>query len=270
MYLKIEEWEEVIGAVNSSNGNLLEQIKKMLEEQNKGAYQQWEQKNFDINHQFGTLFTKDDDTFDKKLSLLHIAAFTGNLDMVRALLEQGANVDEKEADGWTPLHLAAKYGYKQVVTTLLEKGANVDEKEDDGLVPLHLAAEKGHEDIVTTLLEKGANPLINDKDGKTPRELAKDKNIIQVLKKSETTQITSKAIKTGSICSAIAALAVGGGCFAVGIQLPILALIGIVVAAAVLTGFVAGGITYSALRPSDKLDKPDLEVANQQIPEKGC
>lgn len=99
MYLKIEEWEEIIGAVNSSNGNLLEQIKKMLEEQNKGAYQQWEQKNFDINHQFGTLFTKDDDTFDKKLSLLHIAAFTGNLDVVKALLEQGANVDEKEADG---------------------------------------------------------------------------------------------------------------------------------------------------------------------------
>lgn len=65
-------------------------------------------------------------------------------------------------------------------------------------------------------------------------------------------------------------MAVGGGCFAVGIQLPILALIGIAVAAAVLTGFVAGGITYSALRPSDKLDKPDLEVANQQIPEKGC
>ncbi|MFP3024200.1 MAG: hypothetical protein ACEY3K_15500 [Wolbachia sp.] len=65
---------------------------------------------------------------------------------------------------------------------------------------------------------------------------------------------TNKSIMIGSVCGVIAALTVGGGCFAAGIALPILALIGIAVAAFVLTGLVTGSIAYIALKPSDKLD----------------
>lgn len=69
---------------------------------------------------------------------------------------------------------------------------------------------------------------------------------------------TSKAIVAGAICSVIAGLAVGGGLFAAGASLPILALIGIAVAAAVLTGLVAGGITYKISKPSGNVDNVDL------------
>lgn len=71
-------------------------------------------------------------------------------------------------------------------------------------------------------------------------------------------------MKVGSVCGIIAALAVGGGCFAAGAQLPILALIGIAVAAAIVTGLVAGGITYVI---SSKIENPDTSrlVGEQQV-----
>ncbi|WP_264953814.1 WD_0033/WD_0034 family tandem repeat-containing protein [Wolbachia endosymbiont (group A) of Endotricha flammealis] len=76
---------------------------------------------------------------------------------------------------------------------------------------------------------------------------------------------TNKSIMIGSVCGVIAALAVGIGCGIAGVELSILA---IAVAAALVIGVIAGGITYSVSKPSDKLDKPDLEVANQQVPER--
>ncbi|WP_349968048.1 hypothetical protein [Wolbachia endosymbiont of Armadillidium arcangelii] len=66
----------------------------------------------------------------------------------------------------------------------------------------------------------------------------------------------------------ITALTIGIGCSIAGVELSILAIAGIAVAAALVIGVIAGGITYSVSKPSDKLDKPDLKVFNQQVPEK--
>ncbi|WP_241653918.1 hypothetical protein [Wolbachia endosymbiont of Nilaparvata lugens] len=54
-------------------------------------------------------------------------------------------------------------------------------------------------------------------------------------------------------------MATGGGCFAAGVALPILALIGIAIAAALVTGLVAGGITYVISKPSENLDRANVE-----------
>ncbi|WP_341812986.1 hypothetical protein [Wolbachia endosymbiont (group B) of Germaria angustata] len=77
---------------------------------------------------------------------------------------------------------------------------------------------------------------------------------------------TSKAIVAGAICSVIAGLAVGGGLFAAGVGLQMLTLIGIAVAAAVLTGLVAGGITYAV---STKIENPDTSrsATEQGLPQ---
>ncbi|WP_264377796.1 leucine-rich repeat domain-containing protein [Wolbachia endosymbiont (group B) of Philonthus cognatus] len=91
-------------------------------------------------------------------------------------------------------------------------------------------------------------------------------NKIDLLQQIENDQSRrSKAIITGSVCGVIAALTVGIGCGVIGIELSILAIAGIAVAAALVIGVIAGCITYSVSKPSDKLDKPDLEVANQQV-----
>ncbi|RDD34749.1 Ankyrin repeat domain protein [Wolbachia endosymbiont of Cylisticus convexus] len=111
---------------------------------------------------------------------------------------------------------------------------------------------------------------IKNECGETSRCLAKDENIIQPLKEAETKQIISKAIKTGVTLGIITALTIGIGCSIAGVELSILAIAGIAVAAALVIGVIASGITYSVLKPSDKLDKPDLEAANQQIDGKVC
>nr|WP_255445872.1 hypothetical protein [Wolbachia endosymbiont of Drosophila mauritiana] len=81
----------------------------------------------------------------------------------------------------------------------------------------------------------------------------------------DTVKTINRSIMIGSVCGVVAALAAGGGCFAAGVALPILALIGIAVAAALVIGVIAGGITYSVLKPCSELDKPSSEAARQQV-----
>ncbi|WP_341813782.1 magnesium transporter [Wolbachia endosymbiont (group B) of Germaria angustata] len=68
---------------------------------------------------------------------------------------------------------------------------------------------------------------------------------------------TNKPIIIGNVCGVIAALAVGLGLY-FGAALPVLPIIGIAMAAAVLTGLVAGGITYKMSKPSENLNNVDL------------
>ncbi|WP_264687234.1 MULTISPECIES: hypothetical protein [unclassified Wolbachia] len=79
----------------------------------------------------------------------------------------------------------------------------------------------------------------------------KDQDTLNEIYKIEKSIATNRAIR---VCSVVTALAVGGGCFAADAALPILVLVGIVVAAAVLTGLIAGGITYAV---STKIENPD-------------
>ncbi|MFT4314235.1 MAG: magnesium transporter [Wolbachia pipientis] len=78
---------------------------------------------------------------------------------------------------------------------------------------------------------------------------------IESSKQKDKVKTTNKPIIIGCVYGAIAALATGGGCFAAGVALPILALIGIAIAAALVTGLVAGGITYVISKPSENLDR---------------
>src|SRR5262249_16271317 len=68
------------------------------------------------------------------------AAKSGTLEEIKILLDCGAQVDETEEDGWTPLHIATAGGHKEVVQLLIERGANVDAANKSGLTPLYAAA----------------------------------------------------------------------------------------------------------------------------------
>ncbi|WP_264377933.1 WD_0033/WD_0034 family tandem repeat-containing protein [Wolbachia endosymbiont (group B) of Philonthus cognatus] len=81
---------------------------------------------------------------------------------------------------------------------------------------------------------------------------------IESSKQKDKVKTTNKPIIIGCVYGAIAALATGGGCFAAGVALPILALIGIAIAAALVTGLVAGGITYVISKPSENLDRVNV------------
>jgi ankyrin repeat protein len=72
-----------------------------------------------------------------------------------------------------PIHDAAKAGDVAKVRQLLANGAKVDAREEDGWTPLHWAAVEGHADVAKVLLAAGADGSLKDGDGKTPFDKAK-------------------------------------------------------------------------------------------------
>ncbi|RNF16922.1 ankyrin repeat protein [Trypanosoma conorhini] len=95
-----------------------------------------------------------------KMTLLHHAAFSGNVRILDAILSvqpmQTVDLDAADAGGWTPLHYAAERGLTAVVERLLEEGANLNAKDEMRRTPLHLAAAAGHVDVLQLLLKHGA------------------------------------------------------------------------------------------------------------------
>ena len=91
-------------------------------------------------------------------SRLHIAAAMGNVDQVRDLLDDGAQIDEAKDDGTTALHSAATMGHAEVVRVLVEEGSWVEATGNSGATPLMMAASMGHIGAVKALLDGGANP----------------------------------------------------------------------------------------------------------------
>ena len=62
----------------------------------------------------------------------------------------------------------------QVVRVLIDAGADVNRQCEHGRTALHMAAAWGHADVVRLLLEHGASPKIVDEEGMTPPMVARD------------------------------------------------------------------------------------------------
>lgn len=94
-------------------------------------------------------------------SALYLAGKHGHLDIVEDLLERGASlypVEKECAEGfYPPLYMAAADGDSAFVALLLDKGAKVNQVCNNGETPLHVACGKGHYEVVKTLLSSGAN-----------------------------------------------------------------------------------------------------------------
>ena len=69
-----------------------------------------------------------------------MAAVRGHLEVVRCLLEQGADRDKVGNSGWTPLHYAANYGHLEIAMLLMSYGADLlNAKTINGQLPIDLA-----------------------------------------------------------------------------------------------------------------------------------
>ncbi|XP_047044499.1 ankyrin-1-like [Lolium rigidum] len=80
-----------------------------------------------------------------------------HVDIVRYLLDHGANPDNVDITGLTPLHEAAKIGHCEVVELLLSRGAFVDPFSTDHGTPLHVASKHKQDGAMKTLLAHHAD-----------------------------------------------------------------------------------------------------------------
>ena len=102
---------------------------------------------------------------------LHQAAYT-NIDIVRLLLDRGANVNApRKRDRQTPLHLAVTNERDQIIRLLLDRGASLKAADNQGFTPLHHAAMHFRASTARTLLDAGADVNCAGKAGVTPLDM---------------------------------------------------------------------------------------------------
>jgi len=91
---------------------------------------------------------------------LGIAVRNGDIDQIKYLIKQGADVNAKDRNGNTALHGAVYKGHKEIVNLLLVREADINAKNYKQETVFHLAALKGHTAIVKALVIAGVD--IND------------------------------------------------------------------------------------------------------------
>lgn len=68
--------------------------------------------------------------------------------MVEFLVEQGADVNRGDNEGWTPLHATASCGFLSIAKYLIEHGANVAAVNNDGDLALDITESDAMEDLL--------------------------------------------------------------------------------------------------------------------------
>ncbi len=123
----------------------------------------------------------------EQMELRELAAL-GDEAGVRNRLSEGSPPGVLDCDGWTPLHHAAALGHVQVVDALLDGGAHVNQRSStprsyEGSTALHLAVAGGHAAVVESLLARGANPSLRDDAGYAAMHLAAELGHLGIVKR---------------------------------------------------------------------------------------
>ncbi|RLN82851.1 hypothetical protein BBJ28_00019344 [Nothophytophthora sp. Chile5] len=105
--------------------------------------------------------------YDEGETALMQAAGKGHLDVVQYLVDAGADKEAKSTNGWTALIWSARRGHLDVVKYLVDSGADKGAKSTYGSTALMLTAGDGHLDVVRYLIDAGADKEAKNNDGET-------------------------------------------------------------------------------------------------------
>lgn len=133
----------------------------------------------------------------RQMTGLHLAAYFGVKETVKAILRQGVNYNVTDGDFRTPVLWAAKNGHDAVVKLLLDRSRiDVDVEDVGGQTALSWAAENGHHTVVELLLDSGkANVNSKDLYGRTPLSWAAKnghETVVKLLLDSDRADVDSK------------------------------------------------------------------------------
>lgn len=103
---------------------------------------------------------------------LHQMVFHNAGEKIRQRVAQGADVNQQDINGDTPLRWAVDAGRQEMVKLLLELGARPDAPDRLGRTPLYRAAEMGQTEVVGWLLDRGASSRTPDHTSQTPLHVA--------------------------------------------------------------------------------------------------
>jgi ankyrin repeat protein len=114
---------------------------------------------------------------DPNCLALLAAAKNGHEQIIRDLLAAGADSNERDAGGATPLIAASQEGQLRIVCDLLAAGADPNLADDQGATPLHAGCEFGDTAVIEALLGANADPSRTmSTDGCTPLFMASQNN----------------------------------------------------------------------------------------------
>jgi ankyrin repeat protein len=107
------------------------------------------------------------------ITALHVAVKHGKDDVVKALINKGADVNIADNTGWTPLMFTAEKGPLTTMQALLSApGIDINAQKSNGATALFVAAANGNYDVVKALIKQGADVDITDNHSQTPMMVA--------------------------------------------------------------------------------------------------
>jgi thiosulfate/3-mercaptopyruvate sulfurtransferase len=112
------------------------------------------------------------------------AARQGDADKVRALLERGALLETRNADGNNALWFACVGEHLDMIELLVKLGIDIDNQNDNGATCLMYASSTGKEAVVKALLAAGANPNLKSLDDFTALDVAATPGCLRLLRRA--------------------------------------------------------------------------------------
>ena len=103
---------------------------------------------------------------------LFIASANGHVNVIEFLHSHNGDINQKDKKGRTPLFIAARNGETECVEFILQHHSDIDGVNDDGQTPLYIASSAGNVETVEFLVEHGADVTRECKGGGCPIHIA--------------------------------------------------------------------------------------------------
>ncbi|CAG2100378.1 unnamed protein product [Medioppia subpectinata] len=105
---------------------------------------------------------------------LHRSSYNNHIQVMRLLIQSGADVSARTTDGWTPLHCASKWSHVSAADLLINCGADINAVSNGGNTALHLAANHNNRPLVELFLfNEDTDTTLANESGETAYHIAK-------------------------------------------------------------------------------------------------